>query len=118
MGMPSPALTAAGKASDADAGTRLRGVLLAVTWVVWVALALLCLVNFVGSIPNYLLAVHAYCQPGVCVAGQPTAATAQTLRQFGLSPGGYAALSVGLVCITALVYCGAAAMIIWRRPGD
>jgi hypothetical protein len=118
VGMPSPALTAAGKASDADAGTRLRGGLLAGTWLVWVVLALLCLVNFVGSIPNYLLAVHAYCQPGVCVAGQPTAATAQTLRQLGLSPGGYAALSVGLVCITALVYCGAAAMIIWRRPSD
>jgi hypothetical protein len=89
-----------------------------VTWVLWVALALLCLINFVASIPAYLLAVHGFCKPGVCVAGQPTPATAYALRQLGFSVNAYAALSVGLVCVTALVYCGAAAIIIWRRPSD
>lgn len=118
MSMPYPAQSAALRASDADAGTRLNGGRLVVTWVLWVVLALLCLVNFVGSIPTYLLAVHGFCVPGACLAGQPTTATAQTLRQLGFSVGAYAALSVGLVCVNALVYCGAAVIIVWRRPSD
>ena len=60
------------KSSAADTDLRLRGGWLVVAWLVWVILALLCLVNFMASIPNYLLAVQASCQPGACVAGQPT----------------------------------------------
>lgn len=106
------------KSSIADTGLRLRGGWLVITWVVWIILALLCLVNFVASIPNYLLAVQASCQPGTCVAGQPTTATSLVLRQFGLSVGAYATLGVALVGVTALVYCGAAAIIVWRKPSD
>jgi hypothetical protein len=104
--------------STADADTRLRGGWLGIAWVLWVILALFCLVNFVASISNYLLAVQASCQPGACVAGQPTTATALVLRQLGLSVGAYATLSVVLVGVTALVYCGAAAIIVWRKPSD
>jgi hypothetical protein len=104
--------------SAADTDARLRGGWLRIAWVLWVILALPCLVNFLASIPNYLLAVQASCQPGACVAGQPTTATSLVLRQFGLSVGAYATISVALVGVTALVYCGAAAIIVWRKPSD
>ena len=111
-------LPAGVKSSTLDASTRLRGGWLVAAWVLWVILALLCLVNFVASIPNYLQAAQASCQPGACVAGQPTMATALVLRQFGLSVSAYATLSVALVGVTAMVYCGAATIIIWRKPSD
>src|SRR5690349_2542427 len=118
MSRLSSATPAVVKSSTTNTDLRLRGGWLVVAWVLWVVLALPCLINFVASIPNYLLAVQASCQPGACVAGQPTTATALVLRQLGLSVNTYAMLSVALVGVTALVYCGAAAIIVWRRPGD
>lgn len=101
-----------------EGGTLLHGLPLVLVWACWSILTLLCLGNFVASIPLYVSDVQTLCQPGSCVSGQPTVETARVLSETGLSVGVYAALSVGLVSLTALVYCGAAALIIWRRPRD
>ena len=118
MSLPVAALSDPMQAPARAEYTRLHGVGLAVAWVVWSVLTLLCMANFVISIPNYLAAIQRLCQPGTCVAGQPTVATARALQQMGLSVTAYAAISVGLVCMTGLFYCGAAALMIWRRPDD
>ncbi len=114
----SPASLRTPARESTDPGARLHGVWLALAWVTWSVLTLLCVANFAISIPSYLTAIQRLCQPGACVAGQPTAATAQALRQMGLSVGVYAAISVALVCVSGLFYCGAAALMIWRKPND
>ena len=95
----SPASLRTPARESTDPGARLHGVWLALAWVTWSVLTLLCVANFAISIPSYLTAIQRLCQPGACVAGQPTAATAQALRQMGLSVGVYAAISVALVCV-------------------
>jgi hypothetical protein len=98
--------------------TRLRGLWLAATWMGWSILTLLSMIGFIASIREYLVKAQTFCQPGSCVAGQPTPESAQTLRQLGLTVGVYAGLGVGLVVISGLVSCAVAAVIVWRRPRD
>lgn len=104
--------------STPGAGAGLRGRWLTLAWIVWCVLTLLSLIDFIPSIPGYLIDVQKLCRPGACVAGQPTLETAQTLHQFGLSVGAYAALAVGLVIISGVVSAAVAAVIIWRKPND
>ena len=111
-----PTALASSVADDTD--TRVHGPWLVFAWVAWSILALLSLIDFVTSIHDYLLDIQTLCRPGLCVAGQPTPQTAETLHQFGLSVGTYAGLSVGLVIVSGLVSCGVAAVMIWRKPTD
>ena len=91
---------------------------LALAWVGWSLLTLLSLIDFITSIHAYLIDVQTLCHPGTCVPGQPTPETAQTLHQFGLSVGTYAATAVGLVIVSGVVSAAVAAVIIWRKPND
>jgi hypothetical protein len=104
--------------STTDATTRLHGIWLALLWLAWSILTLLCLLNFAVSIPSYLGAIHTLCQPGTCLAGQPTLDTAEALQRVGITVNVYATFSIALVLLDGLVYCGAAALIVWRRPRD
>ena len=110
--------TALASSVAADTDTRLHGPWLVFAWATWSILALLSLIDFVTSIYDYLLDVQTLCRPSLCVAGQPTPQTAETLHQFGLSVGTYAGLSVGLVIVSGLVSCGVAAVMIRRKPTD
>jgi hypothetical protein len=109
---------ATSQTSTPGAGAGLRGRWLTLAWVGWSLLTVLSLIDFITSIHEYLIDVQRLCHPGTCVPGQPTPETAQTLHQFGLSVGAYAALAVGLVIISGVISAAVAAVIIWRKPND
>ena len=117
MSLPS-ARTSTKQTATTDAGPRMQGRWLVLAWMTWSILTLLSLIDFISSIFEYLRDVQRLCQPGSCVSGQPTPATAQTLQQLGLSVSAYAALSLTLVIIGGLAYCAVAGVIIWRRATD
>jgi hypothetical protein len=96
----------------------LRGRWLTLAWAGWSLLTVLSLIDFITSIHEYLINVQRLCHLGTCVPGQPTPETAQTLHQFGVSVGTYAATAVGLVIISGVVSAAVAAVIIWRKPND
>jgi hypothetical protein len=97
---------------------RLHGRWLPLAWAAWSVLALLSLIDFITSISEYLGVVQTPCRAGLCVSGQPTPETAQTLHQLGLLVSAYAGFSVGLVIVAGLAYCAVAAVIVWRKPTD
>ena len=114
----SPANTVEPPSAQGESETRLHGRWLVLAWLGWSILTLLSLVDFVTSIQEYLGDVRTLCRAGSCVPGQPTPQTAQVLHQFGISVGAYAALNVGLISITGVVFCAVAAVIVWRKPND
>jgi hypothetical protein len=105
-------------ASSSITTTRLHGARLTVAWGAWSFLTLLCLINFVTSVTLYIGIAKTLCHPGSCMPGQPTSATTEILRQFGVSVSTYTTLSVGLVVFSGIVYCAVAAVIVWRKPTD
>src|SRR5690348_13410739 len=102
----------------APPGARLRGIPLALAWAGWSALTLLSVIDFISSIATHLSQARVPCQPSACLEGQPSVQTTRVLERAALSGGAYLAISVGLVVLTALIYCTVAAVIIWRKPRD
>lgn len=100
------------------AETRLQGGWLVSAWLVWGVLVLLSLMSFVSSIPTFLADVQTLCQGASCVYQQPTLATVQSLHHLSLSITTYAAISIAINSILALLGCGVSAVIVWRRPRD
>lgn len=111
-------LTATSTDVTPPAGTRLRGWWLALAWVGWSILVLLSLINFISSIPTFLVDVQTLCQGSSCAYQQPTVAMAQTLQRVGLSVSAYAVISIAINSVLALLGCAISAVIVWRRPRD
>src|SRR6478672_4983615 len=101
-------------------GTRLHGRRLVLARIVWVAVVVFTLSIFMLSLPAYFAQLQTVCVGVTCVYayGQLTPGTAQALHNLGLSVGAYAASTLALITVSALVSFGVAALIFWRRSDD
>src|SRR5918997_1379247 len=95
----------------------LRGSSLILARATWIVVAALTLGFFAAGIPSEFAMFRTLCQPA-CTTGQLSPAGLQALRDLGLSPDFYAAYSVGLNVIFAVVYVTVAAVFFLRKPGD
>ena len=101
-------------------GTRLRGGLLIIARIVWVAVVVFTLSIFIASLPAYVAQLQTVCTGVTCVYsyGQLTPGTAHALQNLGLSIGGYAVSILVLITASTLVSFGVAGLIFWRRSDD
>ena len=120
-------MSAAEAESRADLGqpagdhsdTRLRGRRLVVARSVWLILSGLALAVFVGDVPIYLRSLQTICAPAECAdSRQLTPASAQVLRQLGLSIHAYAALAITLDMVVACIWFAVALLIFWRKSDE
>jgi signal transduction histidine kinase len=86
--------------------------------VVWVVAALLVLVIFLGSLPDYLRQLQTTCTGSRCTAGQLSPDSAQALQAHGLSLGDYALATLVLTLFLALVCFALGSVVCWRRSQD
>jgi hypothetical protein len=108
------ALAAVKEPTDA----RLSGQRLTHARVAWCALALALVVPFSILLPGFYGQLSTVCDGPRCALVQPASDSAHQLRAIGLTVGGYAAITMGSVLLTALI-CGAVAgVIVWRRSDD
>jgi hypothetical protein len=97
---------------------RLRGRWLLVARAVWLALTAVSVSLFVLSLaPGYRL-LRTVCEQGPCGPEQLSPAGARTVERLGFSLDLYAAYNLALVLVFALVFCGLAVVIFWRRSDD
>jgi hypothetical protein len=96
----------------------LRGRWLLVARTVWLALTAVSLGLFVLSLaPGYRL-LRTVCEQRPCGPEQLSPEGARMVEELGLSLDLYAAYNVALVLVFALVFCGLAVVIFWRRSDD
>jgi hypothetical protein len=117
---PSLTETTKSRGSRSTEGTRLHGRRLVIVRIVWVAVVVFTLSIFMLSLPAYFAQLQTVCVGVTCVYayGQLTPGTAQALHNLGLSVGAYAASTLALITVSALVSFGVAALIFWRRSDD
>jgi hypothetical protein len=87
----------------------------------WIALALVSLAIFFGSLPVYAAQLQTICtDPSgtACTYLQLTPEQAGMLKGIGLSLGAYATFMVALTLATVVVSVVVSTLIIWRRPDD
>jgi hypothetical protein len=97
---------------------RLRGRWLLVARAVWLALTAVSVGLFALSLaPGYRL-LRTVCEQRPCGPEQLSPAGARTVEQLGFSLDLYAAYNLVLVLVFALVFCGLAVVIFWRRSDD
>jgi hypothetical protein len=81
----------------------------------WATLAALLVAFFLANLPVYFTQLRTVCLHSPCARWQLTPATAQTLRQFHLSPTEYAVTSVAFSMACASVWFAVALVIVWRQ---
>lgn len=91
-----------------------HGRLLRFARVVCIAVAVLALGLFVGTLPTYFAQLHTLCTLPSCSFGQLSASEAETLSLIGLSLHGYAILVLGLVASAAFACALVAALLFFR----
>ena len=97
---------------------QLRGRWLLVARAVWLVLTTVSLGLFALSlVPGYRL-LRTVCGQRPCGPEQLSAEGARTVEKLGLSLDLYAAYNLALVLVFALVFCGLAFVLFWRRSDD
>jgi hypothetical protein len=97
---------------------QLRGRWLLVARAVWLVLTTVSLGLFALSlVPGYRL-LRTVCEQRPCGPEQLSAEGARTIEKLGLSLDLYAAYNLALVLVFALVFCGLAFVLFWRRSDD
>jgi hypothetical protein len=84
----------------------------------WVALVVLTLAIFFGSLPMYVAQLQTPCTETACEYQQLTHAQAETLKGMGLSLGDYAAFTIAIALASVGVCLVVSTLIIWRRSYD
>jgi hypothetical protein len=108
----------AGSPVPSTPDTRLRGRWLPIARVGWVAGVAFILGLFLLSLPTYLAHVQTVCVHQPCAGEQLTLKNAHALQALGISVGSYAALTVTLTLLIALVEIGMGGVLAWRKPDD
>src|SRR5690242_15672401 len=96
---------------------------------IWIAIALVLLVNFVASIPAYHQIMLTICTlpnnvactlPGQLgsSSGQLTPDNVQALAHVHMSVASYAAYDITLIVVVSLLFWGIGVLIFWRKSGE
>jgi hypothetical protein len=93
----------------------LRGPRLALARGVWATLAALLVAFFLANLPPYVTQLGTVCLHAPCAPWQLTPASAHALRQFHVSPAGYALASLFVSVSSVLAWFAVAALIAWRQ---
>jgi signal transduction histidine kinase len=97
---------------------RLHGRFLILARAAWVGVAALAVGLFVAGIPAEFALLQIPCPTGICPTGQLSPAGLHALQDLGLSLGSFAAYTIAMDVLFAVV-CGAvAALIFWRKSDD
>ena len=97
---------------------RLRGRSLVLARVAWAIVAVSSLGLFAAGIPAEFALLQSPCPTAVCTTGQLPSAGLRALQDLGLTPTFYAAYTVAMDSLFAMVYASVAALIFWRRSDD
>ena len=103
--------------TDASLPLRLRGRWLLLARAAWTAVAVLAAGLFVAAIPAEFALLHIPCPTLRCPTGQLPPAGLRALEDLGLSTGSFAAYSVTMDVLFAVV-CGTVAALIFLRRSD
>jgi hypothetical protein len=95
--------------------TRLRGGWLVLARVGWVTVAALIVAYFLANLPTYFVQLRVVCLHSRCAPWQLNAVGAQAIQRIGLTPDGYALLSLIFSVACVLVWLAVAAIIVWRQ---
>jgi len=98
--------------------TRLRGHWRLLVQLICLAVAGLTVTLFLISLPVNFALHSTICPSPPCVNGQLSAVGVQNLRAAGLSIAFYATYVATLETALAIVFCGSALVIVWRKPDD
>src|SRR5438876_44226 len=99
--------------------TRLRGGWLVLARVVWVALVVLTLGLFFGSLPTYFAYLHIIVKPSPEVSGPRLTPTAvRSLQVVGLSLDFYAWFIIIVSLFFLFVYLSVGVVLFWRKSDD
>jgi hypothetical protein len=101
-------------AEDSSGSLFLSGRRLVVAQVAWVIITLASAGLFIAGVPLLYQQLSTACVAETCVDGQLTAAAQMALQNVGISPAAYAAFTVGIAVLLAVVY-GAVGVIIFLR---
>ena len=114
-----PAETAHQAVSHRVTDTCLRGGWLVLARVVWVALVLLALGLFFGSLPTYFAYLHIIVKPSPEVSGpQLTPNDVRSLQVVGLSLDFYAWFIIIVSLFFLFVYLSVGVVLFWRKSDD
>jgi hypothetical protein len=114
-------LTNTGESSEArnnsSSETYLQGVWLVLARIAWVAVSVLAVGLFVGSLPSYFAYLHV---PGTSSSSAPqlTPSDVATLRGLGLSLDLYAWLDISVYIVILLAYVLSGIVLFWRKSDD
>ena len=100
--------------------TRLQGRWLVLARLGWLLVVLFTLALFVGSLPVYSMRLQMPCVGTLecSLNGALSAAGMRALQAAGFSPGGYAAYTLALTLVVALLWSAVGLIIFWRRSDD
>jgi len=101
-----------------EVDTLLHGHWLVIARVVWIALIFLTLGVLVVLLPAYFAQLRTVCTGGICPSAQLNADTVQTIQEFDLSVGVYAAFNFALTIASISVCFAVAGVIYWRKSED
>ncbi len=96
----------------------LHGLWLTLARVGWLAIAALSLLLAGIALPQYTAQLHTVCAGASCPGVEISPAALRTLQQAGLSLDGYAALTLTLTLLSALVWCAVGFFLFWRKSDD
>lgn len=102
------------------AETRLQGRWLVLARWGWLLLVISMLALFLGSLPAYYMRLQMPCVGAVACSlnGALSAAGMRALMATGFSPSGYAAYTIALTLVIALLWSAVGLVIFWRRSDD
>ena len=103
---------------DSTGDTRLRGRWLVLAWLVWVALVILYLSNFIASLPVYFALLQKACRATSCAFGQLNPDTLQRLSALGISSNLYSLFFIMLNIIVILACMMIAILLLTHKPDD
>ena len=116
MNQPVIAQSSGGSTARNEAAhTRLRGGWLVLARVGWSTLAALIVAYFLANLPAFFVQARTVCPHAPCAHWQLNAATAHAIQQIGLSPDGYALLSLIFSVACVSVWLVISGVIAWRQ---
>lgn len=116
MNQPVIAQSSGGSTARNEAAhTRLRGGWLVLARVGWSTLAALIVAYFLANLPAFFVQARTVCPHAPCAPWQLNAATAHAIQQIGLSPDGYALLSLIFSVACVSVWLVISGVIAWRQ---
>lgn len=115
--LPAPRVTPRAS-GQAGAVSQLRGSWLWLGRMAWIVTAIATVGLFGVSVPLYFVTLQTACAGQACLAGQLTREQMRAVGALGLSTTAYAAYLVTLDVLSALGWCGVAAVLFWRTSDD